>query len=110
MELVLDILGWALLLTGGFMATVSGLGLLRMPDLFTRMHAAGIGDTLAAGLILAGLMTQSGFTLNLVKLALIVIFIGCTSPTSTHALAKAALHGQVRPLLKPKKDEEPSET
>lgn len=110
MELVLDILGWALLVAGGCFAAISGLGLLRLPDLFTRMHAAGIGDTMAAGLILAGLMVQSGFTLNLVKLALILVFILFTSSTSTHALAKAALHGQVRPLLKPAKDEEPSKT
>ncbi|MDJ0607807.1 MAG: monovalent cation/H(+) antiporter subunit G [Kiloniellales bacterium] len=109
-DLALDILGWALLVSGGLMAAIAGLGLLRMPDLFTRMHAAGIGDTLAAGLILVGLMTQSGWSLNLVKLLLIIFFILFTSCTSTHALAKAALHGQVRPLLKPKKDGAPSKT
>jgi multicomponent Na+:H+ antiporter subunit G len=98
MDLALDIFSWICLVGGGAFAIVSGVGMLRLPDLFARMHAAGISDTLAAGLILLGLMLQSGLSLNLVKLALIMIFILFTSPTATHALAKAALHGGLRPL------------
>ncbi len=98
METLLDILSWICLLAGVGFAIVAGLGLLRLPDLFSRMHAAGIGDTLAAGLILAGLMLQAGWSLNLIKLVLILIFILFTSPTATHALAKAALHGGLKPL------------
>ena len=52
MELALDILSWICLIAGGAFAIISGIGLVRLPDLFARMHAAGIGDTLAAGLIL----------------------------------------------------------
>ncbi len=99
METLLDILSWICLLAGVGFAVVAGLGLLRLPDLFCRMHGAGIGDTLAAGLIILGLMLQSGFTLNLAKLALVMVFILFTSPTSTNALAKAALLGGVRPLV-----------
>ncbi len=98
MELALDILSWGCLLAGGAFAIISGIGLVRLPDLFSRMHAAGIGDTLGAGLILAGLMLQAGWSLNLIKLVLILIFILFTSPTATHALAKAALHGGLKPL------------
>ena len=110
MALLLDLLSWACLMAGVALAIIAGIGLIRLPDLFARMHAAGIGDTLAALLILLGLMLQSGWTLNLAKLALIFFFIFFTSPTSTHALAKAALHGGVQPLLKPKKDDAPSKT
>ena len=101
MNLALDLLSWLCLVTGVLFGITAGIGLLRLPDLFTRMHAAGIGDTLTAGLIVLGLMLQAGLTLNLVKLVLIMVFILFTSPTSTHALAKAALHGGVKPLLDP---------
>jgi multicomponent Na+:H+ antiporter subunit G len=108
MALLLDSLSWLCLLSGALFGVIAGIGLVRLPDLFTRMHAAGIGDTLAAGLVVLGLMLQAGLTINLVKLALIMIFILFTSPTSTHALAKAALHGGVKPLLDPGKDDSPS--
>ena len=108
MALAIDVLSWLCLVSGALFGVIAGIGLVRLPDLFTRMHAAGIGDTLTAGLIILGLMLQAGFTLNLIKLALIIFFIIFTSPTSTHALAKAALHGGVKPLLGPSKDDSPS--
>ncbi len=89
--LAIDVLSWICLLGGGLFAAIGGLGLLRMPDLFTRMHAAGITDTLGAGLVLGGLALQVGLTLVSVKLMMILGFLLITSPTSTHALAKAAL-------------------
>ena len=110
MALVLDILSWVCILSGAVLSIAGGIGLLRLPDLFTRMHAAGIGDTLAAGLIVLGMAFQAGLGLNLIKLVLIIVFILFTSPTSTHALAKAALHGGEKPLLHPKKDAAPSKT
>ncbi len=97
MTLLADIISWACLLSGGALCMIGGLGLLRLPDLFSRMHAAGIIDTLGMGLIMLGLMFQAGFTLITVKLIIIVVFILFTSPTATHAVAKAALHGGVTP-------------
>ncbi|MFQ5757818.1 MAG: monovalent cation/H(+) antiporter subunit G [Acidiferrobacterales bacterium] len=94
-----DLASWVVLLGGGFFGIVGAIGLLRFPDLFTRMHAAGITDTLGAGLILIGLMFQADENLVMVKLLLILAFLLFTSPTSTHALAKAALHGNHKPLL-----------
>jgi multicomponent Na+:H+ antiporter subunit G len=88
--------------TGGFFGIVGGIGLLRFPDLFSRFHAAGVTDTLGAGLILIGLMLQAGWSLITIKLVLILAFGLFTSPTATHALAKAALHGKVKPLLRRK--------
>ncbi len=99
MNMVADALSWVFLLAGGFFVVVGGVGLLRMPDLFTRMHAAGIADTMGTGLIVVGLMFQSDDWLVTVKLLLILYFVIFTNPTSTHAVAKSALENDIRPLL-----------
>jgi len=86
----LDIASGALLAGGGFFCIVGAVGLLRMPDFFTRTHAASLIETLGAGLVLAGLALQAGFTLALLKLVILGLMILFASPTATHALAKAA--------------------
>ncbi len=95
---IAHVVSWILLVGGSLFSVIGGIGLLRLPDVFTRMHAAGLTDTLGAGLILAGLVVQAGLSLAAIKLVLILIFLAFTSPTSTHALAKAALAGRVKPL------------
>lgn len=96
--IVLDILSWGLLLAGTVFCVISAVGLLRMPDFFTRMHAASVADTLGAGLLLAGMMLQAGFTLVTVKLAAIGLLVFFTSPTATHALARAAIARGIGPV------------
>ena len=95
---VVDFISWACLMAGGGFAAIGALGLVRMPSLFTRMHAASVTDTLGAGLILLGLMVQAGFTLVSVKLAILALLIFFTTPVATHALAKAAMARGVDPL------------
>ena len=97
MAWVLDVGSWLALLSGGFFVLVGSLGLLRFPDFFCRIHAASITDTLGAGLIMFGLLLQSPDWLVAAKLVFIVLFLVITGPTATHALAKAALHGGLRP-------------
>jgi multicomponent Na+:H+ antiporter subunit G len=97
MALAIDLLSWALILTGGAFGIIGGIGLLRLPDFFSRIHAAGITDSMCAPCIIAGLMLQSGLTLVAVKLAFLIVFLFLTSPTASHALAKAAIHGGLRP-------------
>ena len=99
MSIVVDIASWALLLGGSLFVLAGGIGILRLPDVYTRAHAAGMTDTLGAGLILIGLMLQAGLTMVTVKLILILVFIAFTSPTSTHALIHAAFSGGVEPVL-----------
>lgn len=94
MDLVLDIISWALILAGGAFAILGGVGLLRMPDFFTRLHAASLTDTLGVLLLLAGLMVQAAagaHWVSLLKLLLIGVLILYTSPVATHALARTAL-------------------
>ena len=98
MDEIINILSWLCLLTGSFFAVSGGIGLLRFPDFFSRLHPAGVTDTLGAGLIILGLLFQAGLTLISFKLMMIIAFLLFTSPTATHALAKAALHGNLKPL------------
>ena len=97
MAIALDIVSWLLLMAGGFFVVVGSLGLVRMPGVFTRIHAASITDTLGAGLILGGLLLQTPDVIGGIKLVLIFVFMVITGPAATHALAKAALHGGLRP-------------
>jgi multicomponent Na+:H+ antiporter subunit G len=70
-----------------------------MPDVFTRMHAVSVGDTLGTGLLIAGMALQAGPTLVAVKLFLILLVIWFTGPVATHALARAALQDKLLPLI-----------
>ena len=94
---IVDTASWLLLAGGSFFLLVGDIGLLRMPNFFTRLHAAGITDTGGAGLMLAGLMLQSGWSLVTLKLLLVLFFILFTSPTACHALARTALEAGLRP-------------
>ncbi|MFM1895029.1 MAG: hypothetical protein RLZZ385_103 [Pseudomonadota bacterium] len=87
---LLDLLTMLLLAGGGFFVFVGGIGAIRMPDLFTRMHAASLTDTMGSVLILVALMLQAGFSLITLKLLAILIFLVFTSPVSSYALANAA--------------------
>lgn len=99
MAAAVEVASWVAILAGSFFALTGGVGILRLPDLFTRFHAAGVTDTMGAGLILFGLMLQAGMSLVCIKLILILAFLLLTSPTATHVVAKAALHGELKPLL-----------
>ncbi|MBJ21904.1 MAG: monovalent cation/H(+) antiporter subunit G [bacterium] len=85
-----EIAVWACLFAGSVFSVIGGIGVLRMPDFYTRTHAASITDTLGATLILLGLGVHSGLNLITVKLILIFSFLYLTSPTAAHALVKAA--------------------
>ncbi len=102
MSILLDLCSALCLFAGSIVILTGSVGLLRFPDLFTRLHAVGVIDTLGCMLIVLGLLLQAGFSIAAFKLIIITVFILFTSPVATHALAKAALHGNVRPVLKDK--------
>jgi multicomponent Na+:H+ antiporter subunit G len=99
-----DVVSWVCLVAGGFFCVVGGIGLLRMPDFYTRMHAASVVDTLGAGLLLAGMLLQAGLSLTSVRLVLIGLLLFFTSPAATHALGRAARTRGVEPLLADRED------
>ena len=106
MALLVDVASWLCLITGGAFAIIGGIGIVRLPDLFTRLHAAGVTDTMGAGLILLGLILQSGFHLGTFKLCILLVFLLFIGPTSTHALAEAALRDPDRDDITPLPDNE----
>lgn len=110
MSVIIDILSWALLAGGSFFIMTGSIGLLRMPDFFSRTHPAGLIDTLGATLIVGGLILQSGFTQATIKLVLILILLFLTSPTATHALAQAALASGLEPWRKSGGDKDRDDT
>lgn len=98
-DTVIYVLSWALLGSGSFFYVIGSIGLVRMPDVFTRMHATSVSDTFGAFLMLAGMLLQAGISLVSLKLAVIIAIILYTGPVATHALARAARHAGIDPLL-----------
>jgi len=99
MQIILDVISWVCLLSGSFLGITGAIGLFRFPDFYTRLHAASVTDTLCLGLIILGLILQANSWLMVVKLLLVLLILAYTSPTTTHALAKAARHGGLQPVL-----------
>jgi len=99
MAWIVDGLSWIFIAAGGFFCIVGAFGIVRMPDLYTRMHASGVVDPFGVSLILIGLMFQAGFTLVMAKLVVIVIVLLFTSPVACHALGRAAMHRGLKPKL-----------
>jgi multicomponent Na+:H+ antiporter subunit G len=106
METVLDVLSWTSIVAGLFFMLVGTLGVLRMPDVYTRLHAAGMTDTMGAGFLLLGMAFQTvvymmhgetSYWLVLVRLLFVYLFLLFTSPIATHALARAGLAGGLTP-------------
>jgi len=93
------VLSWACLVSGSVFCLIGAIGLLRMPDLYTRLHAASVLETLGAGLILLGLMIQSGFSLITVKLLILAALMLFAGPTATHAVARVAMMRGLKPVL-----------
>jgi len=109
-----DWLSWLCILTGAFFTLTGAFGIVRLPDVFSRMHGAGMVDTLGIMMILIGLMFQAEDWIVVIKLGLILLFIFFTSPTTTFALARAAIYGGVNPgptvedIQKKKTESDPS--
>lgn len=97
MTVTIDILSWLLLTSGGAFVLIGGIGVVRMPSFYTRVHASSVTDTMGAGLILVGIMLQAGFTLATLKLIAILLFLLFTGPTAANALASSALLSGLRP-------------
>lgn len=104
--MIADLISWLLLAAGGFFVLVGGVGVLRMPDLYTRLHAASVTETLGTILVMLGLMVYTGWTLATFKLFAILLFLLFTAPVASYALANTALIAGVKPKL-PEKEPSP---
>ena len=91
----MNLLAGFLIWSGVFFLFMGAVGVIRFPDFYTRMHAAGKCDTLGSLLVLTGLALHEGIGLASAKLLIIAVFIFFTSPTATHAIARAAHKNRV---------------
>jgi multicomponent Na+:H+ antiporter subunit G len=97
MEIIQNGLAIVLMIGGILFMLVGGIGINRLPDFYTRAHAAGKVDTLGIMMFLAGMMVLEGLTINSAKLLLIVAFVAFTSPVASHALARRAMLFGLKP-------------
>ena len=82
---------------GAFFMFVGSWGIVRLPDFYSRSHAVSLSDTLGIILVLGGLMIYEGFTVNSAKLFIAILFVAHASPTGSHAIARAAFRGGLKP-------------
>ena len=94
-EFLINLVSWILMIIGGIFVVSGAVGLVRMPDLYTRLHAASLTDTGGTLFIGLALIIQALFIFDdhmaAIKMGLIVFFTLFTGPTASHALAKTAL-------------------
>ena len=110
MDTIVNMASGLCLLTGSFLCLSGGVGILRFPDFYTRMHAVGVTDTLGAGMILIGLMLQTPDGFVVIKLLLILVMTIFISPVASHALAKAAFRNDLLPLSEKNENKGESES
>ena len=97
MSTLIDVVSWVALVAGGLLMVTSALGMVRLPDIFTRLHAGSLADTGGVALILLGLILQTEPGLNTLKLLLIGVVLFLTTPAVSHAVGHAALLGGLSP-------------
>ena len=97
MRVLLDVGGGALIVVGLGFVLAGIVGVLRLPDFYTRLHAMGKCDTLGVGLMVVGLALQQSDWHQSTKMILVLVFVGMANPTATHALGRAALKSGLRP-------------
>lgn len=95
---LIDALSWVLILAGSIFLVIGAIGLIRLPDFWSRLHALSVLDSAGVLLLLSGMCIQGGWSLVTVKLVIIGLFLLITGPTATHALANAALVSGLRPM------------
>ena len=101
MDMILDLLSWFFILLGSAFILIGAIGVIRLPEVFTRSHAAGMVDTFGTGMVILGLMFQAGgFNLVMVKLVMVGFFLFFTGPVACHALVRAAMADGAKPVLK----------
>ncbi len=107
--MIAHLLGIPFLITGAAFALIGSIGVVRLPDFYSRTHAASKLDTLGLGLFMIGLAILNGADLDSGKLLLIVVFVGIANPVAAHALGRAALRARLAPWVRPDTDGDDAE-
>ena len=98
MDMLLLVLSGLSIAIGVIALVIGSLGLIKLPDVYCRIHAVGMIDTAGASFIILGMIIQQGFSLVSFKLALIGVFLFFTSPIATHAVAQVAHKMGIKPV------------
>jgi len=98
----MSLVGIGFILVGLFFALVAALGVVRLPDVYTRSHAVGLTDSVGAFFILLGLALYQGFSTNMVKIVVVLVLLYLLNPVITHATVRAALRSGLKPWIKEK--------
>ena len=93
-----------LIVLGIFFMLVGSIGILRLPDYYSRTHAVSMSDTIGILFVIGGLIVFEGLTLNSIKLLFIVVFIFLANPIGSHALSRTAYRSGLIPRLSKKQD------
>ncbi|MCH7616024.1 MAG: monovalent cation/H(+) antiporter subunit G [Nitrospinae bacterium] len=96
----MSLIAIVLILAGLFFLIVAAIGMLRLPDVFTRSHALSLTDSLGAFLVLAGLAIYQGFSLNLLKILVVLALLYLLNPVISHATIRAALRSGLKPWVR----------
>ena len=107
---MLETIGALLLVAGALLMLLGSIGILRLPDFYSRTHAATNVDTLGIFLFVIGLAVKEGASLVTAKLVLVAVFILLVNPVGTHALASSALAYGLKPWFRRRKPEEGPES
>ncbi|MEM6491060.1 MAG: monovalent cation/H(+) antiporter subunit G [Pseudomonadota bacterium] len=94
---MIEAIAWALLVLGGVFTVFAGIGIVRLPDVFIRMHAATKVGTLGSGLIMAGVAVHFGDADVVIRCLLIFVFLMLTAPIGAHMIGRAALNMGIEP-------------
>ena len=100
MKLIQEIAAAVLMLGGTVFMLLGSIGIVRLPDFYSRTHASGKIDTMGIMLLLAGLAVHEGLTLNTFKLVLVIVFVAAANPVGAHALARSALKFGLKPWFR----------
>ncbi len=100
------IISIVLVTLGAFFMFIGSLGIIRLPDFYSRTHAIGKSDTLGIMLVLSGIAFYDGFTVSSIKLIIAIIFVALANPTGSHAIARAAYRFGLKPWFNKKKHKE----
>jgi multicomponent Na+:H+ antiporter subunit G len=98
MDLLVLVLSGLSIAIGVIALLIGSFGLIRLPDVYCRIHAVGMIDTAGASFIILGMIIHQGVSLVSFKLALIGVFLFFTSPIATHAVAQVAHKIGVKPV------------
>ena len=96
----MSMLAIVMIVAGLFFLIVAAIGMLRLPDVFSRSHALSLTDSLGAFLVLAGLAVYQGFSLNLLKIVLVLALMYLINPVVSHATIRAALRSGLKPWVR----------